>query len=379
MRTCARAPCNSGHTHNCHHAAVQQQLTAALPPGREQHYLSLLSAVAPASIAEPTYRAYRAAWDKYADWLNREDPFSAAAIDVAAYLSHLVVEGMAKGTGSQTVHLASAAIRYFHTQAYLASPTDNGLPKAVATAADKLMQSTKLLRQQLQPEQLRAIIQHHMLDRAPSLQTRMHLTAWLLTLVGVLRYGDLAGVLVHEDLLQFLHGPDGRAAGMLLYVPHSKTDQGGEGAWVPIGATHGSMCPVRLMQELLEAGGYQRQPEAGLDCGPLIRAVKHVPKGHQQLKCVTTTLPKLIPALTREALLTNVRKLAAEAGVQGHFGLHSGRSGGATAATKAGIDSRMMTQLGRWKHQNTMDARYVREVQANPDRYFQLTKVIWPY
>lgn len=369
------------HCHACCscRAAVTQALAAAISPARRQRYLEAFSSFAPAYVAEETFKSYSSAWAKFEEWLSGKDPLTASSFDTAAYMAALLQQGLRNGTGPQAVHKASAAIRFFFAQANLASPTDGALHASLVKSADRVMQGTKLRRQQLQPSQLRDIMMFHLVDRVASLQTRMHLTAWLLTLVGVMRFGDLAGVLVHEDLLIFVHDTRGRVQGMLLFVPRSKTDACGEGAWVPVGATHGVLCPVKLVQELLQEGAYVRKPEAGVDCGPLLRAVRREPRRGQKLSRVTAFLPQLVPTLSHQALLSSVKKLAVEAGVTDHFGLHSGRSGGATAATMAGVDSRMVTQLGRWKHQTTMDARYVRDVQADPSRYFAITAKIWPF
>lgn len=80
--------------------------------------------------------------------------------------------------------------------------------------------------------------------RVASLQTRMHLTH-----VGVMRFGDLAGVKVQEDLLTFVHDTRGRVYKTCsFFVPHSKTDACGDSAWVPVGVTHGVLCSIKLMQ-----------------------------------------------------------------------------------------------------------------------------------
>lgn len=43
-----------------------------------------------------------------------------------------------------------------------------------------------------------------------------------------------------------------------------------------------------------------------------------------------------------------------------NFGLHSLRSGGATAAANAGISDRLFKKHGRWKSENAKDG-YIRE------------------
>jgi hypothetical protein len=147
------------------------------------------------------------------------------------------------------------------------------------------------------------------------LRTTMHLTVLLLAFVGLLRYGDISNVLVHQDLLRFVPCMDepSRDDGVLIFLPHSKTDQAWSGSWVAIGATGGAFCPVGLLKALIRVGGYCTFHPTD-DCGPLLRAVSMNRSANIQHLAQTTSAPgHIIRPLTHSTLLRSSRTLLLEA------------------------------------------------------------------
>ena len=74
----------------------------------------------------------------------------------------------------------------------------------------------------------------------------------------------------------------GRVIGM-LYIQHSKCDQQGEGRWVAIGTTHGALCPLELLRQLLREGNYETRPQPWHGLRPAVaHSTGQRPRGQAQ-------------------------------------------------------------------------------------------------
>jgi hypothetical protein len=342
--------------------------------------LSILQRVLPSTVALSTFSKYKPEWQKYeiACGAAGLSPLTACEVQVALYLAKIFGECAEADVGSSRLRAVSAAIAYYLTLSGKKSPTALPLCSGMCKGASRLLVATRTAREPLLPEQLKRALEFH-LGSGCALSTRMHLTVLLLMFVGLLRYSDVAQLIVHEDLLRIVHAPDGRVEGALMFVQRSKTDQACIGHWVAIGATGGPLCPVALLQKLLQQGRYVRRPGEGQDCGPLLRAVYRGSDGVLRLKQYTAPLCNLIKPLGYSTFMGHLRALLQDAGVEGHFGTHSARIGGTTAASMAGADEKLVRTHGRWRHGNTADDVYAREVQANAQRFFVLTREFWPF
>lgn len=346
------------------------------------------SAVGPA-----TYQKYLAAWGKFKQWLlPGVNPFDSASVNgdtVALYFAYLIESCAADNVGPQRVKEASAAISHFFSVANLPSPTELPACSRLYKAAEHiLITGSKLDRAPLTPADVRKVLEFH-LTGSCSLRTRMHLTIFLLMFVGLLRVSDAQNILVHDDFLRFIpaagsaeaSGLEGRtAAGVLIYISHSKTDQAWHGKWIAIGATGGQFCPVRLLQTLLHAGCYVRA-HATEDCGPLLRQVTRSQARHgEALKQITSPMHTPIAPLGAAAFRASIRAFAAMAGLDKQFNLHSLRIGGTTtAALDPSIPAETIRQLGRWKSSNTMEGHYIRTLEVQVRGMFTITAKIWPF
>lgn len=126
--------------------------------------------------------------------------------------------------------------------------------------------------------------------------------------------------------------PEEDGTGRLL-VPHSKTDQEGQGTGLYLRA-----CTMRRVSAWTAA--------AGIRSGPLFRAVR---KGGK----VQTT------ALSVESIRAIIQRWAKTAGVTGRVSGHSLRVGAAQSLVSAGANLPELQQAGRWLSPD-MPARYAR-------------------
>ena len=335
------------------------------------------------SIAISTIRKYHTAWTLFKAWLpagvNVFNPSECNGMVVALYLAYLVENAAASGTGPQAVAVASCAIAHFFRLANLRSPTEDSICSVVRKSAENILTPQKSDRQPITAHELKSVLMFHLVAGC-SLKIRMHLTVFLLMFVGLLRFDDAASLLVHEDLMRFvsISGMDQGDDGILLFLPRSKMDQTWEGQWVAIGATGGDLCPVALLRQLLQAGGYVVNHMSD-DCGPLLRALRWQPRSRtHQLQQVTAPMHSPIPALSYTTFRASIKLLVSLAGIDKNIGLHSCRIGGAShAATIPDVPARLMCTLGRWKHANMMDNTYVRLLDVQARKFFDLTRQLW--
>jgi hypothetical protein len=331
-------------------------------------------------LAKDTYAMYGAAFQRFAESLRGRgiDPMAATDMQVALYLDELIDQCAQSGAGPATLRVASAAIACFLGLAGRDAPQGT-LCKRIMAAAERELTVQRRPREPVQVDILRHVLHFHLVAQQPELQTRMHLTCMLLMFVGLLRYDDMASVLVHKDLLRWVRGSNGQLDGVLLFIPRGKRDQIWEGKWTAIGATGQSLCPVLLLQQLLASGGYVQSPSVGQDAGPLLRKVTKQRGMQQQLKETVVPIEQPMQPLGAAALRPSMRALFKDAGVQGVYSLHSLRIGGATAARAAGCDSALVEAHGRWARHDTLIDIYTRVLETDVQRFFGLTRQFWPW
>ena len=345
------------------------------------------------SLAITTVKRYATAWKVYCKWLSSKneegyDKFSmnwVHGIVISLYLSELLDDSYHKGIGPNKLMKSVAAIRYHYEVAgFSTSPLTHPWCSRIVSTAKKLLVPQKFKRQAISVAHMKSLLNHHLGQDANQidLRTLMHVVVLLLCFLGFLRFSDVVSILVHEDLLKFIKCPSGRGdEGMLIFIPKSKTDQSWRGAWVAIGATGGALCPVTWTRALLTRGRYVRShSNLKVDCGPLLRAVSAAPRGHIDYPgyvLAQTTSNGIIAGLTHSSFLRSSRVLLMEAGIDIPFGLHSLRSGGATAASLNSIPHTLICQHGRWKGGSTMEDHYLKTHEVSIQKFFTLTRQIW--
>ena len=273
--------------------------------------------------------------------------------------------------------MAMAAIQFFFQFAGK-PPFNQPYITRLRQAAAKLLQPKRSKCEPLSSADMFVILNKHLTSTC-SLLIRMHLTVFLLMFLGLLRFSDVQNIIVHKECMRFIYSDSGNLSGVLIFIPFSKTDQAGEGAWIAVGATGGTLCPVRLLSQLITMGKYCTDPQPGMSSGPLLRAVKLAPKPRQLvLEFITSPLSQPIKPLHYSAFRSSLLSLA-EPCLDKHFGLHSARSGGASASAAHGIDSRLVCGLGRWQQGTTFADTYVKMLQGNMFKYFEITQKLWPH
>ena len=361
----------------------QRIMFASLPPALKadisiQQYFSFLLGLAK---ADSTQAQYQPAWRVFTAWLLRygiSDPFSVDTNIIAMFVTFLISHAENQKIGDGGIKNSMASIRYHFALAGKQAPLDSPYIELLRDTASRILQPNRSRCEPVSAADVHAMLKQFLTPTC-DLRTRMHLTVYLLMFLGLFRFDDIQHILVHRDLLRFIYNTDQSLAGVLIFIPCSKTDQSGDGAWVAVGATGGEFCPAKLIFQLLSEGNYVRF-SSSMDVGPLLRATKQAYKPSRAVVLRQTTAPlsQPIPALTYSAFRTSILAFAAQC-LNKHIGLHSARAGGASAAAEAGIDSRLVCGLGRWKQGTTFADTYIKMMEGNMFRFFEITRQIWPY
>lgn len=289
------------------------------------------------SLAQNTKVTYASAWRKWlAFCAEREfEPYGPRG-QIAIYLAWLA-DNSAKVS---TVSIALCAI----CKAY----ENEGLPNPREDRAVKLVYQGIRRRVGIAPEQVEAVLPHHlrsMVDCLPDPIGKERLRALrnrsLLTIgwVGGMRRSEIVALQV-SDVQRV---PEG----LRVTIRRSKTDQEGRGRVIAIPyGTWLQTCPVRSLESWLAA--------AGIEEGPLFRTVTPDGMGVKPW------------AITDRQLANVVKQTAKRAGVEGRFAGHSLRAGLVTSAVRAGKQIKsIQAQTGH----KTLEVlyRYVREQELFKD------------
>jgi hypothetical protein len=162
---------------------------------------------------------------------------------------------------------------------------------------------------------------------------------------GFLRYSDQGGVLVRDAVVYDTH--------LEVFVAGSKTDQWRQGNVVAIATGASAACPVALCVRLVQEGGLQ--PDAPLFQGFDGRAAAAAAPAGAALNGRPITY-----ARARKWLLKAVAKVrgVSEKEAGSFFGLHSLRSGGASAVAgvlaEANVSEHTFQMHGRWRSREAM-------------------------
>ena len=317
--------------------------------------------------AASTITQYDRAWQRYVAFcrIRNAEPLQTNGAFVACYLASLINEADAKEVGPGGVLHGSAAVGERFRRAGLTDPTSDPLCANMRAAAESLLQPRPRDKSVFTRPDLEQLLNHHMpggRHTALPLDRHMHLVCVALMFYGLLRYSDLARVLVHVDLLRI----EPAAVDIFLYTDKTLlAARSLAGRWISLGGEDDSpFDPARLLSGLLTRGGYQRAPaqpdeEDGLDFGPLLRAASRT-----QLDQVTAPLAAPIPPLPYETFLKSFRRLAVEAGLPESMGLHAMRRGAASELVARGVEHTLVRKAGRWVSDEVFSNVYVVEAEA---------------
>lgn len=315
--------------------------TALVPVGEgvlaPRHEVESAASYAEDSLAHNTRITYASAWRKWTAFCDERgfDPYGPRG-QIAIYLAWLADNG----AKVSTVSIALCAV----CKAYEA----RGLPSPREDRAVKLVYQGIRRRVGIAPEQVEAILPHHlrsMVDALPEPLGKERLRS--LRNRAMLTVGWASGMRRSEIVALQVADVKEVPEGLTLTIRRSKTDQEGKGrvVAVPYGAWL-QTCPVRSLKSWLEAAEVKE--------GPLFRTVTPDGMGVRPW------------SLTDRQLANVVKQCARRAGVEGRFAGHSLRAGLVTSAVRANKQIKSIQAVTGHKTLEVL-YRYVREQELFKD------------
>lgn len=283
------------------------------------------------SSAPNTLRAYAADWRTFTAWCEARgaSPLPAEPGIVAAYLADRASPDSGAPAKVSTLRRALTAINRAHQAEGHPKPSAAEPVRLVMRGVIRELGTAPTRKAPATLEVIQAMVGN--LPEGPKgIRDRALI---LLGVAGAFRRAELAALEVLD--LEFT------AAGVVVTVRQSKTDQAGEGATVAVACgVHLATCPVRALRAWLEL--------AGVTEGPVFRSV--------------TRHGRIGESMTPKTVARVVKSAASGAGLDPDtFGAHSLRAGHATQARRAGAGRWEIKRQGRWKSDAVVEG-YIREV-----------------
>ena len=292
-----------------------------------------LPAIALQDRAPSTVRTYLRAFCRWSQWAKSHQlsPLPARGAHVALYVAYL----MQTARSASPINVAVAAIAWAHEKAGAKDPTSSLLAQQIISGTRRILAAPTKKKQPLSPEEIRSIISN-LITPDTNLATLQTVTLIVLGFCSFLRWDELHRL--SRRCLQFF------PTHMSLFIDGRKNDTLREGHWVFVSRTKSTSCPVALLERFLREGRHTEDQ-------PLFCKIGH--RGTSQfLRSAAMTYSR-----ARELVLQCLEGIGLDSR---NYGLHSLRSGGASAAANAGVPDRLFKRHGGWRSEAAKDG-YLKE------------------
>lgn len=256
-----------------------------------------------------------------------------------------------------------AAISYEHKIRFMNSPTEHPSLKLLMRA---IRREYSQPRNPVLPLELAHLQQMNLHLETTDEKNNLVLwrTVWRMNIsfYTLCRFSEL-NCLTTDDL-SFLETPSPHVR---IRIKKSKTDQEGVGDTkylYPV-SSDVLLCPVRLTKSYLARLAYPAKDKP---------YVGHLQPRVQQCSKLNAQIPISHQTVCYTNSLEDGKKLLSELGIQGRFGEHSGRRGGATAAACNGASIENIQSLGNWKSSNSA-IKYVAQDLTQKEK---ISRLLYP-
>ena len=260
-----------------------------------------------------------------------------------AHSSHISLFMIGLLQSGHTFHVISSfvySIKWQHALNGYPDPTNSVCVHLLETAK-RIAKPRRRPKEPLTPAHLRTIY-HTIGGYKASLLDFRNFTILLLSFAGFLRFDEAAN-LRRCDLAFF-------PTHLKIFIEGSKTDKYRDGHILLISRLNSDICPVKQAAHYLRISGLAQEYESFLFRG---LAWNGSTSSH--------TLRSVNQPISYSTARTGCLKLVVKIGLNPNdFGLHSARSGGATAAANRGVPDRLFKRHGRWVSESAKDS-YVKD------------------
>ena len=280
--------------------------------------------------ASSTTNKYLASWKRWEEWASSKSNvpiFPVSSFHFSIYIAHLATTGLKSVADSTT-----AAVKWVHSLANLPSPTDSIMAKTALQGFKRLNATPTTRKEPITPDILEGILASHGHSSANLADLRL-LFICFVAYAGFLRLDDLSKITRKNCTFT--------SDRLTIHLPSSKADQFRQGSDIVIARTFKSTCPVSIAERYFAALG--DPPDCQL---PAVRRLQRKRTG------LFPTKHALSYTRTREILLDALKPLVPNIT---SYGIHSLRSGGASAAFNAQVPPILISKQGRWKSEKARD------------------------
>ncbi|KAK3099168.1 hypothetical protein FSP39_000438, partial [Pinctada imbricata] len=285
-----------------------------------------------------TFKNYNYAFKLWCKWCAQFREVN--SMPASDYHVSLYIISIMQSSGSVSkINQAIYAITWAHQIAGEDNPCETFMVKSVVEGAKRQLSKPVDKKDPVTPEMLLHLVKRFGLSS--NLYDKRIVTMCLVGYAGFLRFSEIVNIKACD-----LNFSDEYVS---IFIEKSKTDKYREGRWVIIAKSDQITCPVNMLKTYISL--------ANICLGDDIFIFR------QMNFCKSTHTYKL--RSSGQLSYTRVRELFLEKmsllGYDGlNLGLHSLRSGGATAAANAGVPDRLFKKHGRWASDKAKDG-YVRE------------------
>lgn len=298
-----------------------------------------LPEVALSSKACNTSKKYQRSYNSWSKWARQHGlvVFPANDVDFSLYLVSLIQSC----NSPSTVDEAFYGMKWANDLAgNLNNPCSSFLVKSVREAAHRILGHRVSRKEPVTPEILFKLV-NVFGNTDVNLFNLRNITMCLLAYAGFLRFSELINIKRSDILFKTDH--------IALFIDHSKTDIYRDGSWCLIAKTGNVTCPVNMLLRYLTMANIDENSNDFI-----FRSVTFF-KSSNCYKLRGTS--PLSYTRARELILDMFEHIGLD---KSKFGLHSLRSGGASAAANAGVSDRLFKRHGRWKSEKAKDS-YVKD------------------
>lgn len=306
------------------------------------------------SRADSTAKRYSTEITKFQRWRTHYNLQANLPIDIptaATYIHHRFLQS----NSSSVVITAHAALKWLHSFLPVNSPNplDSSLCRTLMEAIKRSRTLPVQKKLPVSPETLRKILDKYAAPEANLKDLRLACIC-AIGFSGFFRFNEMSNIVVQHIQRYQDH--------IKIFIPQSKTDVYREGNYVFIKRLANQYCPVSVLERYLQAANIDFNSTSHL-----FRPLRWF-KSENRYRLYGI---KLSYSRCREIFKECLESLGYDSSL---YGLHSLRSGGATAAVlnNPNISERMLKLHGRWKSSTAKDMYIQESVQKRLEITSQL-------
>ena len=235
-----------------------------------------------------------------------------------------------------SIQAAAFGVAWAHQKACLPSPSHHTLVKQLLEACTRILGTCpKSRKMPITADQVKEVVRKFGGGNLSELQITCLIS---IGFKAFLRWDDLKDLRRHDLIITGVH--------MSIALAKRKNDQFREGSLILVACSHSSSCPVAVTERFLLTGGHHQSDY-------LFRKICHTKQSFSLCpQPLTYSRASELVRKQLKAMWLNLKQ----------YGLHSLRSGGASAAAAAEIPDRLLMRHGGWRSESAKNM-YIQETE----------------